>query len=343
MTTTAPAAQTLHRVPVSGKGPIKPLRFIGKRIFHPAFAEHQNRLVYTRWSDDIDIWRADGHTARRHPVSSIEEDLSPQLSPDGRRIAFSSNRSGAQEIWVANSDGTEPVQVTHFDAMCGSPRWSPDGRWITFHAYRRSGGWNIWAVESNGGQLRQLSSGTGSPSFPSFSHDGKWIYFADTRAGRSEVFRMPFTGGAAVQITHSGGTDPVESCDGKTVYYVTDNHNGRLYASPIAGGPERSLGLQVIGSAFEVMPDGIYFISPAGIYKNSSGIGLLDFRNWVRDAGADREIRFYDFATHRSRLIQALGHVNTFYRLAVSPDRKTFLYSVWQENGRNLMLVQNFH
>jgi hypothetical protein len=57
---------------------------------------------------------------------------------------------------------------------------------------------------------------------------------------------------------------------------------------------------------------------------------------------ATGEIRFYDFATHRTRLIQDLGDVPTFIGLAVSLDRKTYLYSVRDENGRNLMLVENF-
>jgi hypothetical protein len=77
-------------------------------------------------------------------------------------------------------------------------------------------------------------------------------------------------------------------------------------------------------TAFEVVADGIYFIAPAG--KDGRG----------------REIRFYDFAKRQSRPIQMLGEVNTYVCLAVSPDRKNFFFSVRENNGRDLTLVDNF-
>lgn len=173
---------------------------------------------------------------------------------------------------------------------------------------------------------RRLTHSTGNSNIPSFSRDGKWVYFADNRTGPYEIFRVPFTGGAAVQVTHSGGKDPEisqESADGQAVYYCSPSGTV-LKELPAVGGREHSLGLHSVGASFQVMPDGIYFIAPAG--KDSR----------------DREIRFYNFATHQSRLIQTLGDVNIMLGLAVSPDRKSFLYSVEQDNGTNLMLVENF-
>jgi Tol biopolymer transport system component len=236
---------------------------------------------------------------------------------------FESDRSGPEEIWVASSDGTNPVQLTNFGRHCGSPRWSPDGQWIAFDAYMVSGHYEVWIVGSNGGKPRQLTSSPGRSIVPSFSHDGKWVYFADDRTGRDEIFRVPFTGGAPVQITHSGGRWPQESVDGQTVYYEAGS-NAVLHEVPAAGGQEHSLGVHIDDAAFQVMPDGIYFIAP----KSNNNM--------------NREVRFYDFAAHQPRLIQTLGDVNIFLGIAVSPDRKSFLYSVEQENGSNLMLVENF-
>jgi len=326
MSKSGPFGATLYRVPVGGSGSIEPLPFVGRNVADPAIARHQSRLAYTHWSENIDIWRADGHTAERDPVSSTEFEYNPQFSPDGKRIAFESNRSGPEEIWVANSDGSNPVQLTNFGRHCGSPHWSPDGQWIAFDSYMVSGRWEVWIVNSTGGTPRRLTHSTGSSNIPSFSHNGKWVYFADDRTGRYEIFRVPFGGGTAVQVTRSGGKQPQvsqESVDGQTVYYVTES-NGALQEVPAAGGQEHSLGVHIVLGAFQVMPDGIYFIAPAG--KDSR----------------DREIRFYDFAMHQSRLIQTLGDVNTMLGLAVSPDRKSFLYSVDQDNGSNLMLVENF-
>src|SRR5438046_1574373 len=66
-------------------------------------------------------------------ISSARVDSTPQFSPDGRRVAFTSNRSGALEIWVSDVDGSNAVQLTWMGAVAGFPRWSPDGTAIAFH------------------------------------------------------------------------------------------------------------------------------------------------------------------------------------------------------------------
>jgi Tol biopolymer transport system component len=326
MTKTTPSFKTLYRTPVDGKGSTESLPFVGRDAYMPAVAHHRNRLVYTHSSGHFDLWQADGHTAGRHPVSSSEDEYEPQFSPDGRRLAFASSRSGSGEIWVANSDGTEPVQLTHLGDFSGTPRWSPDGHWIVFDA-----GFEIWMVESTGGKPRRLDTGSGDSFGPSFSHDGKWIYFGNTRTGREESFRVPVEGGPGSQLTYAGCSYPVESVDGRMIYcqkYLLGIENAtttthELYEVPIAGGPQRLLPINVAYRNFEVVPDGIYFITRAGAN------------------GRGRDLRFYDFGTRKSRLIQELGEI-VCLSLNVSPDRNKFLFEVNQDNGSDLMLVENF-
>jgi Tol biopolymer transport system component len=94
----------------------------------------RNRLIYARGTGDFNIWRIPGPTSldrKTSPtrfITSTQDDLEPQFSPDGRKIAFTSGRSGANEIWVCDRDGLNPVQLTSFKAetLVGSPRWSPD-------------------------------------------------------------------------------------------------------------------------------------------------------------------------------------------------------------------------
>jgi hypothetical protein len=123
-------------------------------------------------------------------------------------------------------------------------------------------------------------------------------------------------------VTRNGGDYPEESTDGKTVFYL---RNQQLYQIPVAGGEERSLGLKPIQDAFEVMPDGIYYIAQTHDSRFRGG-----------------EIRFYDFATSRERLVQALGDLTFMFGFTVSPDRKTFLYSAEKGTTNDLMLVENF-
>jgi hypothetical protein len=186
-------------------------------------------------------------------------------------------------------------------------------------------------VEATGGKPRLLDTRPGRSFGPSFSHDGKWIYFSNTRTGREEAFRIRVEGGPAAQLTYLGCGLPLESVDGGTIYCpkfsfannATPSVMSELDEVPVAGGPQRPLPINVVGYSFDVVPDGIYFITQVGAN------------------GRGQELRFYDFAKRRSRLLQALGAVGG-YGLSVSPDRKRFLFGSPQGNGRDLMLVENF-
>jgi Tol biopolymer transport system component len=280
-------------------------------------------LVYSRYTQDTDIWRADGNTLVRHPVSSTEFDSFAHFSTDGKKIVFSSGRSGGIEIWVANADGTQATPLTSLGGINNDfPRWSPDGHSIVFHHAAADGSSDVWMIDAEGGTPRRLTNSPAVNSIPTFSHDGKWIYFTSTRTGGQEIFRIPFAGGPAVQLTHHGGGLPSESSNGQIVYYLRDEE---LYEVPVAGGEERPVGLKVIQDDFDVMPDGIYYVAQTHSSRFRGG-----------------EIRFYDFATRRERVVQPLGDVQFLFGFSVSSDRKSFLYSVEPVTGADLMLVENF-
>src|SRR5205085_8947357 len=115
----------------------------------PAISHLRHRLVYVSTSANADIWRldlpaVDGKDAQVKPhsrppgvpvelIASTRLDRAAAYSPDGKKIAFSSNRSGRDEIWLADSDGKNPFQLTEFvGEATGTPHWSPDSRYIAF-------------------------------------------------------------------------------------------------------------------------------------------------------------------------------------------------------------------
>jgi Tol biopolymer transport system component len=165
----------LYRIPVFRSGSIELLPY-DNAIF-PALTRRQNRLVYSMGSRNTDIWRTDGHTSERHPVSSTQIDGFAHFSPDGKRIVLSSMRSGRQEIWVANADGTQTVPVTNLGGSNNDfPRWSPDGRWIAFRHFADGAG-NVWVVDADGGTPHPLSSRpaeNGLPNFSIFHRRAQW-------------------------------------------------------------------------------------------------------------------------------------------------------------------------
>ena len=143
------------------------------------------------------------------------------LSPDGRRLVFGSDRWGAREIHVADSNGTHQVALTSLGSIwVGSARWSPDGATVAFDRYGH-GHSAIYTVSSEGGKPLRITGDETSDILPSFSRDGKWIYFSSNRSGTMEVWKIPPTGGRALQVTHGGGSRALESADGRDLYTET--------------------------------------------------------------------------------------------------------------------------
>src|SRR5205085_2820342 len=183
------------------------------------------------------------------------------VSPDGKRLAFESGRSGSIEIWVADSDGSNSIQLTSFGGpTTGTPRWSPDSRRIVFDS-RASGHADLYTVNADGGPPQHLATGTPDASMPSWSHDGRWIYFAVTNHG---IRKVPAEGGKAVQITNEDAILPQESGDGTRIFYV--NSLNRLKSASVNGGDERDVqGINSAASSFVMdrwtpSRNGLYFI-----------------------------------------------------------------------------------
>jgi len=288
------------------------------------------RLAYVRDSLDSDVWRINlrGPGEPAGPpvklISSTRPDWSPEYSPDGKRIAFASHRSGSQEIWVSNADGTNPVQSTSSAGpLTSNPRWSPDGQSILFDSH--SGGpRDLYLISPDGGRPRRLTSGPELGSEARWSRDGKWIYFVSDRSGRKEAWKMPASGGAPVQVTKNGGAAAFESTDGRLLYYAKSTRTPTtLWKVPVGGGEETQVSEAPLSysSNFVVVEEGIYFVSA---------------RAWL----APGVLYFFSFAT---RALKPVATVSIWsYGLAISPDRRSILYSQFDQAGSDLMLVENF-
>ncbi|MFM8392610.1 MAG: winged helix-turn-helix domain-containing protein [Acidobacteriota bacterium] len=169
-------------------------------------------------------------------INSSRTDDSPRWSPDGQQIAFISNRSGFDEIWIARSNCTQPVQITSLKTtdVLGSPRWSPDGRMIVVDQVVQ-GQADIMRVEVNTGKILRMTADQANDRLPAWSADGNWLYFTSDRNGRDQIWKMPTEGGSIIQVTQNGGFEPVESPDGKTRYYTISNY---LWQKNLTSGEE---------------------------------------------------------------------------------------------------------
>src|SRR5215207_8813104 len=146
----------LWRVDVDGRHPPERIEVTGFGARRPSIVPSRDRLVYSRPTDDTDIYQV-GTKGSAHALSrSSFPDFFPRFSPDGTQIAFCSARSGdMSRIWIARADGSEPRQLTG-DMQGGqySPSWSPDGRTLAFQSTRDS---QIWTIDVEGANLRRIT------------------------------------------------------------------------------------------------------------------------------------------------------------------------------------------
>lgn len=232
--------------------------------FRFSAARSRSRLALTQRQYDTNIFRLDprgtGIPSRQPLIGSSQVDESPQVSPDGRRIAFSSRRSGHQEIWVCGREGS-PCESLARTPNGGTPRWAPDSQSIAYDEWSTESGHSaIFTIDVRTLAVRRLTSSGGDDVVPSFSRDGRSLYFASNRTGSWQVFRTSVQGGEAQQITREGGFAAFEAPRGDSIYYTKFNVPG-LFQIPRTGGEERQfLDLPRCWGHWAVAPEGIYLL-----------------------------------------------------------------------------------
>ena len=129
----------------------------------------------------------------------------PDWSPDGKSIVYISGYRVSssmiiEELWLINSDGTNPRPLISDGFYAMQPSWSPDGEKIAF-ASSRSGNMDVWVVDKNGRNARQLTFDKSYDADPSWSPDGTEMCFTSTRSGQMEIWVMDSNGENSRQLT----------------------------------------------------------------------------------------------------------------------------------------------
>jgi Tol biopolymer transport system component len=158
---------------------------------------------------------------------------------------------------------------------------------------------------------------------PSYSQDGRWIYFTSLRSGQFEVWKMPAEGGDATQVTRGGGRMPVESPDGKTLYYAQLLPEKGVWKMPVQGGEA----VQVTGPVTDV-PE--FVVTAEGIYYAAAP-----------ESPNQHLIQFLSFSTGKTRPVVVTDR-QIGRGLSVSPDQRFLAFAQRDQTGRDLMLVENF-
>jgi Tol biopolymer transport system component/DNA-binding winged helix-turn-helix (wHTH) protein len=311
----------LWRVPVNGAA-AQPLEIFSEFPMDLSIARKAAVLIYSAEAEDRNIWRLDLREKNwTRVIASSAQDASPQYSPDGSRICFRSNRTGEDQLWLAEANGDHPVQLTTGDLHPNFGHWAPDGHAIVFNdhtslinvAERRESRWLVRRLGVRG-------------SHPVFSQDGNWIY-AGTSSG---ILRISYGAGEVSTIPAPRAYSLAASPDGRFIYFNGEN-GSELWRVPTGGGPAGKVLDDLLpgcGSCWALAPNGVYYLSG----KNS-----LD----------EQSLYFHDFATSESEDKQIVRYPEPLAPLgsgpfSLSPDYRYLLCVRTEMAGADLMKVEPF-
>jgi Tol biopolymer transport system component len=193
------------------------------------------RLIFSDGKDLLDAGQFD--------IVNLTNSAGPNnteatISPDGMRIAFTSNRDGNQEIYVINADGSNPRNLTNNPASDSSPAWSPDGTRIAFVS-DRDGNSEIYSMSAaDGASLARHTSNTFADTNPVWSRDGKLAYLS-AQNGFSDLWMIDTTGPRAL-TTNEKVSAPVWAPNSQRIAYVGE--------SPVNSGSEEVFSIRADGT-----------------------------------------------------------------------------------------------
>ncbi len=264
---------------------------------------------------------AGGEATALTKSAGVSLNFQPRISPDGRSIAFITDRRGQYNLWIMNADGTNPRPVfSDVNATAVEPAWTPDGNYIVVRRGGRGGGGGgegappaggLWMYHKDGGQGAPLVStaaggrgaaGNGPPSWPSVSSDGKYLYYQVTMtvesdqllAGSIQLRRFDLKTGETVDITagessgaaagrfsSGGAAAPEISPDGRWLAFARQIPDGLLEYKGHQYGPRTALWLRDLRTGAERMV--MDPIEPLVTSGGGKTLGVLPRYRWARD------------------------------------------------------------
>ena len=196
-------------------------------------------------------------------TQGVAWDEQPRFSPDGKRIAFTSDRGGGDNIWMVDRDGGDPAQVSKETfRLLNSPAWAPDGEFVVarkhFTSTRSAGAGEMWLYHRSGGagvQMTKKTSDQKDTGEPVFSPDGRYLYYSydatpgavfaynkDPNPGIYAINRLDRLTGETERVTGGpgGACRPTPSPDGKSLAFIRRvRYQSTLFVRDLASGAER--------------------------------------------------------------------------------------------------------
>ena len=259
----------------------------------PRASADGRKLLVTIESPSPDLWVYDVMLGMTTQITFDSGATSPALSRDARRVAFSSTRTVAPNLFMANIDRTGPIERLASSENPQTPgAWAPDGT-LVYVERRPSTGRDILLLTTPDLRSRPLVSSTADESAPAFSPDGQRVAYVSNESGRSEVYvRTRADSAQARRISTDGGTEPVWDPRGGALYY---REGARMMGVAFSSGDEGAGRPAMLFEGdfargtidfpnYDVMPDGRFVMIQRPLQRSGSEVQVL--LNWSRSLGA---------------------------------------------------------
>jgi serine/threonine protein kinase/Tol biopolymer transport system component len=262
----------------------------------PAISRDQNRIVAEKVdAKGIDLWVLD---LLRGSTSRFTYDPAPDMfavfSPDGQKIAFTSNRSGGFGIYIKAATGVgieELIQNVAGTTSLGVASWSPAGNVLLYNVLTGDAGWDAWALPLTGDRKPYPVFNQKFDELRTrFSPDGHWIVYTSNETGRQEIYVQTFpVSGGKWQVSVNGGIEALWRGDGKEIFF--NSLDGKMMAVDVklsstfeAGVPHELFQIPgaIAGTRFVVASDGQRFLLPLTA-KATERPRLTAVLNWTSD------------------------------------------------------------
>ena len=297
----------------------------GLFVADPSISLVGNQLAFTRksirWHD---LFRLDVHHPHKNGlvpvkvVSSSLENNFGKISPDEKRIVFVSKRTGTNQIWVSDIDGTNAIPiVVASETHPPHPSWSPDGSFIMFEDMNSG----IGVVSSSGGTPINISKSIAY--MPRYSANGEWIYFCSNKNNYNQIWKVFINGSKEVQVTKNGGDAAFESPDGKWVYYSRFWYADKgICRIPAEGGEEQKIIDKVVyRDSWVLKENGIYYFI---------------------EMPTKYDLFFFEFKSGKTTKMGDFNKNTTSAYFDISLKEDWMLFSQSEETESNIMLLENF-
>jgi dipeptidyl aminopeptidase/acylaminoacyl peptidase len=220
----------------------------------------------------------------------------PTWSPDGKSIAFISNMSGRNNLWLVPAEGGWPVQLTVSDQRQSSPAWSPDGKWIAYQSdYDGDELWDIFLVSPKTGKVVNVTSTREIAEMdPIWSPDGRYLAYL-VKPKTSAAYEIDIYDTAMREVRHlttntpqdKSNSDPIWSKDGNYIVYTQEQAKGtdsNIFMADVASGKSSLLTLHEGEQRYwanaidpRPIPDGGQILITSNAANGYDNIGLLEF------------------------------------------------------------------